>query len=417
MRSRPPGPTIVYVSLQRQAEEVAARLVAAGIKAKPYHAGMEATKREATQDAFMAGSVPVICATIAFGMGIDKADIRYIYHYHLPKGYESYMQEIGRAGRDGKPAVCELFACANDRITLENFVYGDTPDAESISDLVTEILEAGPEIDVAVSDFSRRHDMRALVVNTLLTRLELLGVIRGEGAYYGEIRFAPKRSLDAILEEYPPQQAKFLDALFKCCRTATKWVTVDVDAAIAQTKQDRGVVLRALESLQSRGFAELQMAGYRHRYRLLQGNPDAGALCQQLAQTFAEHERRDIARVDDMLDYAASESCLSGRLLLYFGETLNACGHCGICLGDPPARVANTPSRETDVSVPAEFESLADTYPEALGRPRQQARYLCGLNSPAVSAIRKLRGNRLFGALANQPFAAVLTARVARRAT
>jgi ATP-dependent DNA helicase RecQ len=411
LRARPPGPTIVYVSLQRHAEEVAARLVAAGFDAKPYHAGMAAADREATQEAFMSGSVSIVCATIAFGMGIDKADIRYIYHYHLPKGYESYMQETGRAGRDGKTSVCELFACADDRTTLENFVYGDTPDAESISSLVAELFEAGPEIDIAVTDLSRRHDMRVLVVNTLLTRLELLGVLRAEGPYYAEIRFAPKQPGEAILDEYPPKQADFLRALFKSCRKAAKWVTVDVDAVIAQTGRDRGVVLRALESLQTKGFAEVQMAGYRLRYRRLQTHPDIGALCAELAATFAEHERRDIARIDDMLDYAASDTCLSGRLLRYFGETLTACGHCGICLGDPPARVAKTPVRQSGVRVPAGFEALVDTFLDALGRPRQQARFLCGLSSPAVSAIRELRGHRLFGALAAAPFADVHAAR------
>lgn len=411
LRERPPGPTIVYVSLQRHAEEVAARLVAAGFDAKPYHAGMASADRETTQEAFMRGSVGIICATIAFGMGIDKADIRYVYHYHLPKGYESYMQEIGRAGRDGERSVCELFACADDRTILENFVYGDTPDAESIAGLVGELLDAGPEIDVAIADLSRRHDMRVLVVNTLLTRLELLGVIRGEGPYYGEVRFSPKQSSAAILEQYPPQQADFLRALFQCCRKAVKWISVDIDAAIARTGQNRGVILRALESLQAKNLAEVQMAGYRHRYRRIEADPDASTLCAQLAETFAEHERRDIARIGDMLDYAVSGTCLSERLLRYFGETLTACGHCGICLGDPPADLAATSVERGGVETPHGFDVLVDGHRDALGRPRQQTRFLCGLSSPAVSATRKLRGHPHFGALAAWPFADVLAAR------
>ncbi len=416
LRARPPGPTIVYVSLQRHAEEVAAHLASAGIEARPYHAGMAAADREATQEAFMSGQVRIICATIAFGMGIDKADIRYIYHYHLPKGYESYMQETGRAGRDGKPSVCELFACADDRVTLENFVYGDTPDPDSLGGLVAELLESGPEIDIAVTDLSRRHDMRPLVVNTLLTRLELLGILRAEGPYYADIRFAPKLAGAEILAQFPEKQSAFLRTLFTCCKKASKWVTVDMEAAMTRTGQERGVILRALESLQAKNLAELQLAGYRLRYRRLETVPDVPALTARLADTFAEHERREIARIDDMLAYAASDTCLTARLLRYFGETIGSCGHCGICLGDPPADPGHARRIAPPRAIPPELAALAREHPAALGRPRQQARFLCGLNSPAVSAVRGLRGHRLFGTLAHTPFADVLSACADRHA-
>ena len=115
IQKRPTGPTIVYVTLQKTAEQVAARLSEAGLNASAYHAGLKPEDRSAIQDRFMASEAAIIVATIAFGMGVDKADIRYVYHYNLPKGLESYSQEIGRAGRDGKTSVCEMLACPRSR--------------------------------------------------------------------------------------------------------------------------------------------------------------------------------------------------------------------------------------------------------------------------------------------------------------
>ncbi|RYZ55481.1 MAG: ATP-dependent DNA helicase RecQ [Proteobacteria bacterium] len=108
LKSNPQGPTIIYVTQQKTTETVARMLNAEGIEAKFYHAGMAPEERVATQNWFIASNTGVVVATIAFGMGIDKSNIRYVYHYNLPKSLENYSQEIGRAGRDGKPAICKV---------------------------------------------------------------------------------------------------------------------------------------------------------------------------------------------------------------------------------------------------------------------------------------------------------------------
>src|SRR5205823_6312655 len=176
LRERPPGSTIVYVTLQRTSVRVAELLAGAGLPARPYHAGMSAEDRVAVQEWWAASDDGIVVATIAFGMGIDKADVRYVYHYNLPKSLESYSQEIGRAGRDGEPSVVELLACAADVPTLENFAYGDTPTATASAALLDEVLAAGASFDLSVADLSARHDIRPLVARTILTYLELLGV-------------------------------------------------------------------------------------------------------------------------------------------------------------------------------------------------------------------------------------------------
>lgn len=411
LKSRSPGATIIYVSLQRHAEEVARHLQSAGFDAAAYHAGMATEKRVATQEAFMQGRTPIICATIAFGMGIDKADIRYVYHYHMPKGYESYMQEIGRAGRDGLPSVCELLACPDDATTLENFVYGDTPDPISLRGLLDELLGGGSEIDIALYDLSKRFDMRQLVVSTLLTRLELAGVIRSEGHYYGSIRFAPKKDSKSLLSQYPDNQAAFLKKVFTCCSKAKKWVTLDMDQAMAVTRQDRGVILRALESMEQKRLAELQLAGYRQRFQLLETAPDIDHLAQELATSFQTHEQLEIERIHRMLDYAQTDRCLTAQLLDYFGELIEACQHCSICEGSAPSEFPPRQSLGLESCELQGFDELVAAHPPSLARPRQQARFLCGLSSPAVSAVRGLRGNPLFGRCAEVPFAEVLASR------
>ncbi|MGY8689006.1 MAG: RecQ family ATP-dependent DNA helicase, partial [Verrucomicrobiales bacterium] len=184
LRERPDESTIVYVTLQHTAESVATYLQKAGVKARAYHAGLPAEVRVECQDAFMSGQIPIIVATIAFGMGIDKSDIRAIYHYNFPKSLESYSQEIGRAGRDGGLAVCEMFACADDLITLENFAYGDTPTEVALRHLVDHLLRQGDEFAVSFYQLSTTNDIRPLVVSTLMTYLELEGVIVATRPFY-----------------------------------------------------------------------------------------------------------------------------------------------------------------------------------------------------------------------------------------
>ena len=115
---------IVYCLSRKKVEEFADILKANGIKALPYHAGMDSQMRSANQDAFLMEKVDVIVATIAFGMGIDKPDVRYVIHYDIPKSLEGYYQETGRAGRDGGEGHCLAFYAYKDLQKLEKFMQG-----------------------------------------------------------------------------------------------------------------------------------------------------------------------------------------------------------------------------------------------------------------------------------------------------
>jgi ATP-dependent DNA helicase RecQ len=129
---------IVYCMSRKKVEEIAETLVVNGIKALPYHAGLESNTRKTNQDRFLMEDVDVIVATIAFGMGIDKPDIRYVIHYDMPKSLESYYQETGRSGRDDGEGNCIAFYSYDDILKLEKFMK-DKPVAEQ--EIAKELLQ------------------------------------------------------------------------------------------------------------------------------------------------------------------------------------------------------------------------------------------------------------------------------------
>ena len=122
IRSRPDDSGIVYCASRRTAESLAKKLSRDGVAAKPYHAGLDASHRSKHQEAFLRDDVRVITATIAFGMGINKPNVRFVVHHDLPKNIESYYQETGRAGRDGLPGDCVLLFSASDVVKQRKFI-------------------------------------------------------------------------------------------------------------------------------------------------------------------------------------------------------------------------------------------------------------------------------------------------------
>ena len=407
LRERVPGPTIVYVTLQRTAEEVAAFLSGHGFDARAYHAGMETEDRNTIQDAFMAADRMIVVATIAFGMGVDKADIRYVYHYNLPKGLESYMQEIGRAGRDGGESICELLACADDVVTLENFSYGDTPTPEAVGALIADVLDRGQVFDVSIYELSYDHDVRPLVVQTLLAYLELENVIQSTGPFYSEFKFQPQRASREMLARFDPQRADFLRSLFRHARKGRTWFSLDAEQVSRSTGETRDRIVKALGHLEETGDLVLQASGVRQGYRVLQASGDRGMLCKTLSARFAQREEHDIARVRRMLQWAEHDGCLTKYLLDYFGETRGDCGHCARCEGVParplpPARYASPGEAEADP-----LRHLRAERHDALAAPRQLARFLCGIASPATTRA-KLRAHGMFGRFQSVPFQEVL---------
>src|SRR3984893_11073185 len=268
LKDRPPGPAIVYVTLQRTAETVAEALSKRGFPARAYHSGMRNEERDTVQDWFMDSSNSIVVATIAFGMGIDKSNIRYVYHYNLPKSLENYSQEIGRAGRDGKGSICEMLACGSDVTVLENFTFGDTPDSASISAVTDRVLANSSDFDISVSELSRAHDMRPLVVETLLTYLELAGVIEATEPFYNEYQFTLHKPTQEILARFDTARAEFLGRLFATAIKAEKWFSLDLVRVVGKLRTTRSRIIKAFSFLEEQGDLTLKVAGLRQGYRI-----------------------------------------------------------------------------------------------------------------------------------------------------
>jgi ATP-dependent DNA helicase RecQ len=409
LRERPAGPTIVYVTLRRTAEAVAARLAEAGFPARAYHAGMKAEERAAIQEWFSQSDHAVVVATIAFGMGIDKANIRAVYHYNLAKSLEGFSQEIGRAGRDDLPAVCEAFVCPDDLNALENFAYGDTPARAAVGGLVRDVFGLGDEFSVSPYELAQKYDIGQLVVNTLLTYLELDGYLREGTPFYERYQFQPLAPSAEILGLFQGERREFLTKLFRQAKKAIKWFSIDLEAAAQATGQPRERVVRALEHLAERQLLEVKAEGLKNRFRRLRLPPDLDALTEDLHRRTREREAREIARLNQVLELAGHDGCQVSRLGEHFGEPLpQPCGHCSWCLnGRQPAALLPRPQVTIDPALWRLAEALRAEQPDPLADPRALARFLCGLSSPRLIQS-KLTRHALFGALDHVPFPEVL---------
>ncbi|HZN35889.1 MAG TPA: ATP-dependent DNA helicase RecQ, partial [Pirellulaceae bacterium] len=335
-----PGAGIIYCATRKRCEELAPIASAvSGRRADLYHAGLEPDVRRRVQDDFRSGKTPIIVATNAFGMGIDKPDLRFVVHYNIPGTLEAYYQEAGRAGRDGDPARCVLFYSQRDRRIQEFFIDSAYPE---------------PEIVEQVYNFLRQidHDPIELTLDEIR---ETLGLnIRSEGVAACEKLLAGVGALERLdsrqnmaavridsdlpsLVDLLPKQAKMQRRVLQAVEREVggrrfERVYFPPRKIASMAELDPAAISQALKEL-----SKLQAFDYVPPFRgravhMLIKDKEF----DDLGIDFDEQQRHkadEYAKLDRMIAYAEAHSCRQLEILDYFGDpNREACGSCDNCL-------------------------------------------------------------------------------------
>ena len=413
--------TIIYVTLQKTAEKITAWLKNSQLSAEAYHAGLKSDVREAIQERFMNSENLCIVATIAFGMGIDKNNIRHIIHYDLPKSIENYAQEIGRAGRDSQPSYCVLLGNLNGLSVLENFVYGDTPELSGIETVLDEIAKSANSSnhsnlwEVMLHRLSGQSNIRQLPLKTLLVYLEVAGIIKARYSYFAEYKFKLLITQSELINNFKGERQTFVQAILSHSQHAKIWSTVNIEQIQAHYQTDRQRIITALEYFQEKGWIILESRQVTDVYQVLNSQYAAKELAQTLYQKFKQKEDSQIQRLNEMLTLFQSQSCLSRQLAHYFSDRQvpQNCAHCSVCLGEYQSWPQPIPLAEI-----AQDELLAiitDLNNSIIKHFKQPAsielmcRYLCAINTPWLTKIRARQLGR-FGHFEHYAYAKVRSA-------
>jgi ATP-dependent DNA helicase RecQ len=356
------GSGIVYATSRQKCEDLAAMLRRKGVSAIHYHAGVE--DRAAAQDRFMNDEARVVVATVAFGMGVDKADVRFIIHYNPPRAVENYYQEAGRAGRDGLPARCILFYTPGDKGNLTRWTRQDALHAEFLRNVYAAVktrLGATGVGLIAVGDLERDVGAEETHLRVAVHFLETAGLLwRGFDlprtatlTLLTSCPQAPQSRSVAVGEGIEEGLARFVEA---ARLSPGQTVSRDLLALSHEAGLDPRTVEVQLLAWDDAGW--LRYRGIGRDMLLALPDPPADSR-QRVAAMLADYRAGQDGRIAEMMAYAETGRCRHGTISAYFGgRPIERCQACDNCLKLAPSRPQFVPparpaSRSAASTVPS----------------------------------------------------------------
>jgi ATP-dependent DNA helicase RecQ len=341
-----PGTGIVYTGTRQGAEDWAERIRKLGASAEAYHAGLSATRRAEVQARWQAGQTRVIAATNAFGMGIDKPDVRFVVHIDVPASIEAYYQEAGRAGRDGKTSYALALFTESDADAARRFADEGHPDPRTVQAVYDAAMsraqialgaEAPGPFVLDVESVARSLERSPMAVRAAAEALVRAGVweplrlVESRGL----LRFLqPAEALRRYAEALEqPALAAFVRALLRGVHAEAfhGWTDMDLRALERRTRLPRERLLKGLDFLAERGLLAYHAPGEGLRFRLLAARTRQVVLDRRGLEA---SRARSAKRLEEVVRYLRAVTCRRRFLLAYFGEAApERCGSCDVCLG------------------------------------------------------------------------------------
>lgn len=356
-----PGSAIVYVRNRRRTKEITELLNNEHITADFYHAGLDDATKDIRQHRWQSGESRVMVATNAFGMGIDKPDVRIVIHMDLPDSIEAYFQEAGRAGRDGQKAYAVILYAKSDKTTLHKRIPDTFPEKEYIRDVYEHLqyyyqMAMGDGLDCVrefnIEDFCRKFKYFPVPVDSALRILTQAGYLEytAEQDSTSRILFTIRRDELYRLREMGEDMDRLIQAVLRSYTGVfTDYTYINEDSLAIRTGLTRRQIYEMLVHL-----AKLRIVSYIPHKKtpyIIYTRERVEAQRIHISPEVYEHRKaRYETRINAMLDYVTNDTVCRSRMLLdYFGErNEHNCGQCDTCISlRSKSKVSEQPDRET----------------------------------------------------------------------